>query len=53
MRLSYAREMLAAATRRWEEARRKRLGKHVVFEAREEVMYWKRRVRGLVEGSGS
>lgn len=53
MRLSYAREMLHAATRRWEDSRRRRLGKHVIFEARTEVLYWKRQVRKLVKESGS
>jgi len=50
--LSYAQEMLAAATRRWEDARRRRLGKHLIFEARIEVLYWKRQVRKL-KGGGS
>jgi len=50
--LSYAQEMLAAATRRWEDARRRRLGKHLIFEAKTEVLYWKRQVRKL-KGGGS
>jgi len=47
MKLSFAQEMLASATRRWEDARRRRLGKHFIFEARVEVLYWKRQVRKL------
>jgi len=47
LKLSYAREMLKEATRRWEDCRRQRLGKHVIFEARTEVLYWKRQVRKL------
>lgn len=45
--LSYAQAMLTDATRRWEDARRRRLGKHLIFEAKTEVLYWKRRVRRL------
>lgn len=49
LKLSYAQEMLKDATRRWEDARRRRLGKHLIFEARTEVLYWKRQVRRLKE----
>jgi len=52
LKLSYAREMLKQATRRWEDSRRKRLGKHVIFEARIEVLYWKRQVRKLLKEQG-